>query len=105
MCFIDYAKAFDCVSHGKLSDAMEQMGFPVHIIQLVASMYTAQSSVVRTSNGDTDWFKIERVVRQGCAISPVLYTIYSEHIRGEARRTAPKDSPPQFRVRVRLGLG
>ena len=81
MCFIDYAKAFDCVSHRKLWDTMEQMGFPVHIIQLVSNLYKEQESVVRTTNGDTDWFKIERGVRQGCVIlSPGLYTIYSEHI-------------------------
>ena len=80
MCFIDYAKAFDCVSHMKLWDTMEQMGFPVHIIQLVANLYKEQESVVRTTNGDTDWFKIERGVRQGCVISPGLYNIYSEHI-------------------------
>ena len=80
MCFIDYAKAFDCVSHRKLWDTMEQMGFPVHIIQLVANLYKEHESVVRTTNGDTDWFKIERGVRQGCVISPGLYNIYSEHI-------------------------
>ena len=60
MCFIDYAKAFDCVSHMKLRDTMEQMGFPVHIIQLVANLYKEQESVIRTTNGDTDWLKIER---------------------------------------------
>ena len=80
MCFIDYAKAFDCVSHRKLWDTMEQMEFPVHIIQLVANLYNEQESVVRTTNGDTDWFKIERGVKQGCVISPGLYNIYSEHI-------------------------
>ena len=80
MCFIDYAKAFDCVSHRKLWETMEQMGFPVHIIQLVANLYKEQESVVRTSNGDTEWFKIERGVSQGCVISPGLYNIYSEHI-------------------------
>ena len=55
------------------------MGFPV-IIQLIANLYKEQESVVRTTNGDTEWFKIERGVRQGCVISPGLYNIYSEHI-------------------------
>ena len=58
VCIIDYAKAFDCVSHMKLCDTTEQMGFPVHIIQLVKHLYKEQESVARTSNGDTDWFKI-----------------------------------------------
>ena len=80
MCFIDYAKAFDCVSHRKLWDTMEHMGFPAHIIQLVANLYKEQESVARTTNGDSDWFTIERGVRQGCVISPGLYNIYSEHI-------------------------
>ena len=69
MCFIDNAKAFDCVSHRKLWETMEQMGFPVHIIQLIANLYKEQESVVRTSNGDTEWFKIERGVRQGSDIT------------------------------------
>ena len=80
VCFIDYAKAFDCVSHGKPWDTMEQMGFPVHTIQLVANLYKKHESVVRTTDGDTDWFKIEHGVRQGCVISPGLYNINSEHI-------------------------
>ena len=80
MCFMDYAKAFDCVSQRKLWETMAQIGFPVHIIQLVANLYNEQESVVRTTNGDTEWFNIERGVRQGCVISPGLYNIYSGHI-------------------------
>ena len=59
---------------------MEQMVFPVHIIQHVANLYKEKESVVRTTNGDTDLFNIESGVRQGCVISPRLYNIYSEHI-------------------------
>ena len=80
MGFIDNAKAFHRVSHGKLWETMEQVGFPGHIIQLVVNLYKEQGSVVRTTNGHTEWFKIERGVRQGCVISPGLYNIYSEHI-------------------------
>ena len=79
-CFIDYSKAFDCVSHRKLLDTMKQMGFPVQIMQLVANMYKEQESVVRTTNRGTEWFKIERGVRQGCVISPGLYNFFCEHI-------------------------
>ena len=76
MCFIDYAKAFDRVSHRKQCETKEQMGFPVQIIRLVANMYKEQESLVRSTNGDTEYFKIERGMRQGCVIS----YIYSEHI-------------------------
>ena len=62
ICFIDYGKVFDCVSHRKLWDTMEQMGFPVHIIQLVANLYKEQESVVRTTNGDTNWLNSSVVV-------------------------------------------
>ena len=54
MCFIDYTKAFESVSHMKLWDTMEQMGCSVHIIQLVANLYKEQEYVVRTTNGDND---------------------------------------------------
>ena len=59
---------------------MEQMGFPVHIIHLVAKLYKKQESVLPMTNGDTNWFKIERGVRQGCEISPGLNNNYSVHI-------------------------
>ena len=62
------------------SYAMAQMWFPVRIIRLVANMYKEQEAVVRTTHGDTDWFKIERGVRQCYVISPGMYNIYSEHI-------------------------
>ena len=54
------------------------MGFSVHIILLVFNLYKEQESVVRTSNGNSEWFKIGQEVKQGCVISPGLYDIYSE---------------------------
>ena len=83
MCFIDYTKAFDCVSHNQLWQIMRQMGFPMHIVDLMCSLYKEQESAVRTSYGDTNWFRIERGVRQGCVMSPTLYNIYSEEIMRE----------------------
>ena len=84
MCFIDYSKAFDCVSHPQLWKTMRRMGFPGHIIDLISQLYEEQESAVRTSNGDTEWFKIGRGLRQGCILSPNLFNIYSEDIMREA---------------------
>jgi len=84
LCFIDYSKAFDCVSHQDLWITMKEMGFPHHVIDLISKLYQDQESVVRTSRGDTDWFKIGRGVRQGCILSPQLFNIYAERIMREA---------------------
>jgi hypothetical protein len=80
MCFIDYSKAFDCVSHHQMWETMKKMGFPGHLVDLISGLYKDQESAVRTSNGDTDWFKIGRGLRQGCILSPNLFNIYSEDI-------------------------
>ena len=63
LCFVDYAKAFDSVMHSELRDMMQKMGFPSHIISLLASLYKNQESAVRTSAWTTDWFKITKDVR------------------------------------------
>lgn len=52
MCFVDYAKAFDCVSHQQLWIIMRNMGFPGHIVELLASLCEDQEATVRTSCGD-----------------------------------------------------
>ena len=46
---------------------------------LMGNLYKEQESVVRTTSGDSDWFKIERGVRQGCVVSPRLYNIFIHH--------------------------
>ena len=80
MCFIDYSKAFDCVSHGQLWNIMRTMGFPEHLISLICKLYGNQESSVRTGAGITEWFKFGRGVRQGCILSPSLYNLYAEDI-------------------------
>ena len=59
-CFIDYAKAFDCVDHNKLWKALKEMGIPEHLTCLLRNLYTGQEATVRTLCGTTDWFKIEK---------------------------------------------
>jgi len=63
-CFIDYAKAFDCVDHNKLWKILKEMGIPDHPICLLRNLYAGQEATVRTGHGTTDWFQIGKGVRQ-----------------------------------------
>ena len=68
-CFIDYAKAFDCVDHNKLWEILKEMAIPDHLICLSRNLYAGQEATVRTGHGTTDWFQIGKGVRQGCILS------------------------------------
>ena len=57
-CFINYAKAFDCVDHNKLWKILKEMGIPDHLICLLRNLYAGQQATVRTGLGTTDWFQI-----------------------------------------------
>ena len=57
-CFIDYAKAFDCVDHNKLCKILKEMGIPDHLTCLLRNLYAGQEATVRTGHGTTDWFQI-----------------------------------------------
>ena len=59
-CFIDYAKAFDCVDHNKLWKFLKEMGIPDHLSCLLRNLYAGQEATVRTGHGTTDWFQIEK---------------------------------------------
>ena len=67
-CFIDYAKAFDCVDHNKLWKIPQKMGIPEHPTCLLRSVYAGQEATVRTGHGTTDWFQIGKGVHQGCIL-------------------------------------
>ena len=59
-CFIDYAKAYDCVDHNKLWKILKEMGIPGHLTCLLRNLYTGQEATVRTGHGTTDWFHRKR---------------------------------------------
>ena len=61
-CFIDYAKAFDCVDHNKLWKILKEMGIPDHLTFL-RNLYAGQEATVRTGRGTTDWFQIRSTSR------------------------------------------
>ena len=84
LCFIDYRKAFDMVSHELLWKGMLEMGFSSHIVDFIKSLYTDQSATIRTTHRLTADFRIEQGVRQGCILSPHLFNIFSEVIMRNA---------------------
>ena len=83
-CFIDYAKAFDCVDHNKLWKILQEMGIPDHLSCLLRNLYAGQEATVRTGHGTTDWFQIGKGVHQGCILAPCLFNFYAEYIMRNA---------------------
>ena len=83
-CFIDYAKAFDCVDHNKLWKILKEMGTPDHLTCLLRNLYAGQEATVRTGLGTTDWFQIGKGVLQGCILSSCLFNLYAEYIMRNA---------------------
>src|SRR5574337_1213975 len=83
-CFIDYAKAFDCVDHKKLWKILKEIGISDHLICLLRNLYAGQGTTVRTGHGTTDWFQIGKGVRQGCILPPCLFNFYAEDIMRNA---------------------
>ena len=79
-CFIDYAKAFDCVDHNKLWKILKEKGIPEHLTCLLRTLYAGQEATVRTGHGKTDWFQIGKGVHQGCVLSHFLFNLYAEYI-------------------------
>ena len=79
-CFIDYAKAFDCVDHEKLWKILQEMEIPDRLTYLLRNLYAGQEATVRTEHGTTDWFQIQKGVHQGCILSPYLFHLYAEYI-------------------------
>ena len=83
-CFIDYAKAFDCVAHNKLWKILKEMGIPDHLSFLLRNLYAGHEATVRTGHGKIDWIQIGKGVCQGCILSPCLFNLYAEYIMRKA---------------------
>ena len=84
LCFINYTKVFNCVDHNKLWKALEEMEIPDHLTCLLRNLFVGQEATVKTLYGTTDWFQIGKGVRQGCILSPYLFSIYTEYIMQNA---------------------
>ena len=94
-CFIDYAKAFDCVDHNKLWKILKEMGILNHLTCLLRNLYAGQEATVRTGHGKTDLFQTGKGVRQGCILSPCLLNLYTEYIMQN-----PRLDESQARIKV-----
>ena len=83
-CFIDYAKAFDCVDHKKMWKILKEMGTPDHLTCLLRNLYVGQEATVRTRHGTTDLFQTGKGVAQVCILSPCLFNLNAEYIMQNA---------------------
>ena len=77
-CFIDYAKAFDCVDHNKLWKILKEMGTPDHLTCLLRNLYAGQKAIVRTEHGATDWFQIRKGVHKDYIWPPCFFLTYMQ---------------------------
>ena len=84
LCFIDYAKVFDCVDQNKLWKILQEMGILDHLTCLLRNLYAGQDATVRTVHRTTDWFQIGKGVHQGCILSPYLFNLCAEYIMRNA---------------------
>ena len=84
VCFVDFEKAFDRVKWTKLFEVLKKIGVDWRDRRLIMNLYMQQTAVVRTENGDSEPGEIGRGVRQGCLLSPLLFSIYAEMMMIEA---------------------
>ena len=95
LCFIDYAKAFDCVDHNKLWKILKEMGILDHLTCLLRNLYAGQEATVRTGHGTTDWFQIGKGAGQSCILSPCLFNLCAEYIM---RNAGPEEAQLESRL-------
>ena len=80
LCFIDYEKAFDTVRHADMLEMLRRIGADSRDIRVIRNLYNEQKAAVRVENKLTDIVDIKRGVRQGCVLSPDLFSLYGEVI-------------------------
>ena len=83
-CFIDYAKAFDCVDPNKLWKILKEIRIPDYLTCLLRNLYAGDEATVKNGHGTMDWLKIGKGVCQGCILSPCLFNFYAEYIMQNA---------------------
>ena len=84
-CFIDYAKAFDCVDHKNLLEILQETEIPDHLTCLLRNLYVGQEATVKTGHGTKHWLQIGKGLCQGCILSSCFFNLYAEYIMQNAR--------------------
>ena len=89
LCFIDYAKAFDRVKHENFIKCLKQIGLDDKDVRVIASLYCHQKAAMTVDKDISEYTSVQRGVRQGCVLSPILFNIYTglifrqlEHLQG-----------------------
>uniref|UniRef100_A0A8D9AT98 Craniofacial development protein 2 n=1 Tax=Cacopsylla melanoneura TaxID=428564 RepID=A0A8D9AT98_9HEMI len=93
ICLIDYKKAFDRVQHKKLMEILKTCGIDEKDQRIIRNLYWDQNATIRVGEEKTDAINIQRGVRQGCILSPLLFNLYSERIFEEALEDAEEGLP------------
>ena len=83
-CFINHAKAFDCVNQSKLWKILKDMRIPDHLPCLLRTLYAGQEATVRNGHETTDLFQIGKGVCQSCILSPCLFSLFVQYIKRNA---------------------
>ena len=115
-CFINYAKAFDCVDHNKLWKNLKELEISDHLTCLLRNLYAGQEATVRTGHRTTAWFQIGKGVWQGCILLPCLFNLYAKYsmrntglmkhklesrLPGEISITSDMQTTPPLRQKVK----
>ena len=83
MCFVDFEKAFDRMIHELLIDRLRRIGADEADVRLLTNFYWEQKAVIKIGDDRSNWIKIEKGVRQGCVLSPDLFSLYSQLVMDE----------------------
>ena len=83
LCFVDFEKAFDTVKHEEMAQMLTQIGVDSKDVRMIVNLYWEQRAAVRINSEKTDWVRIERGVRQGCVLSPDIFSLYSQKVMEE----------------------
>ncbi len=84
LCFIDYEKAFDRVQHSKMMEILKTQEIGKNNFKCISNLYWLQKAAVKVEEDIADWTSIERGVRQGCVLSPLLFNLYAEMVIRES---------------------
>jgi hypothetical protein len=85
VCFIDFQKAFDTVNRGILWNVLKRIGVGGKMLKILQSMYKTVTSCVRCNEGLTEYFDCPNGVRQGCVLSPTLFSFFINELATEIR--------------------